>query len=145
MLHLRHQVILLAGMIVIAGASGCAPAVSTQTKDVSPPLQKNIAKTSISELKKAPENWQNKQVLISGKYRGWEASCSDSGQRTRSDWVIQDDTGCIFVSGIMPGNLSPTQPKGQLLSVVGTLRLTSAGLPYLEGSEVKIMPTFHPR
>lgn len=56
-------------------------------------------------------------VTVSGEYQGWNGEYG-SPPVTRSDWVIADETGWIYVTGRYPG-LDPAKDKGKKITVVG--------------------------
>jgi len=55
--------------------------------------------------------------MVSGEYQGWSGGYG-SPPVTRSDWVITDETGGIYVTGKSSG-LDPVSDKGKKISVVG--------------------------
>jgi hypothetical protein len=84
-----------------------------------------------------------KTIKLQGVYTGWTA-CSDSGAKTRSDWVLTYlDNGvdrCVFVSGGLPQGIVPPPSKasdGLPVYVEGTVALNEANKPYLLFTETK--------
>lgn len=77
-----------------------------------------------------------KPVEVVGNYQGWSGSCKDSGMKTRSDWILTDATGCIFVSKIRPKRLNPHAATTQTFRVTGMLRENNHGDVYLEATHV---------
>ena len=65
---------------------------------------------------------------------------------TRSDWVIKDSTGAIYVSAnseaMVPVMLRPDslQHMGTVLQAKGVIRVTSADQPYIEARSIELMP-----
>ena len=61
--------------------------------------------TTLSAIARKPAQFEGKEVKIEGNFLGWKyADCKfpesfSSVQLTRSDWVIQDDKWCCFVTG----------------------------------------------
>jgi len=83
-----------------------------------------------------------KQVSIDATYRGFRAdpespACKPGPPVTRSDWAIQDKTGCIFVTG--QTTLDPVNDIGKPVRVLGVVRKTDKGQPYLELRSVTIL------
>ncbi len=109
----------------------------------------NDAFTSIvQDILSNPEQNVDQSVVIVGYYRGWNLLGEASGQSpvTRSDWVIKDNSGAIYVSaegnglgdaGIFPGSLDDTT---KVLRVTGSVRLTSTGQPYIEPAQIELIP-----
>ncbi len=87
--------------------------------------------TLIGAVNQNPAAYNGLPVNISGSYRGWEAG-HGSPPVTRSDWVLQDLTGSIYVTG---NNLGLRHPDdiGKNITVVGTIRLKN-GQPYIVAS-----------
>lgn len=76
----------------------------------------------------------NRRVSISGVYKGWEPdpndpNCKGGPPVTRSDWVLSDATGCIYVTG--PINLDPKENVGTKIAVIGRVQKTPKGQVYL--------------
>ncbi len=46
-------------------------------------------------------------VTVAGRYAGWKGGCKGGPPHTRSDWMLVDDTSCIYVSGPVPAGLVP--------------------------------------
>lgn len=90
---------------------------------------KEIASKTIDEVIKGIKSYLGKKVLISGEFRGWEGSAGPPPV-TRSDWVVKDDTGYIYVLGAPPFN--PIEDKGKKIIVIGTLKVSKSDIPYIE-------------
>lgn len=102
----------------------------------------------VQDILSNPEGYSGQEVVIVGYYRGWNLLGEASGQSpvTRSDWVIKDNSGAIYVSaegdwlgdaGFVPGSLDDTT---KVLRVTGVVRLTSTGQPYIEPTQVELIP-----
>ncbi len=61
---------------------------------------------TVKDLYRHPE-WTGRIVTVCGRYTGWSGCDADTYMITRSDWVLRDDTGCIFVTGGAPARPSP--------------------------------------
>ena len=90
---------------------------------------------TIAEIKANPEAYQDEEVLVSGEYQGWSAEYG-SPPETRSDWVITDGSGWIYVTGKSSG-LDPVGDRGMGIAVVGEV-CEDDGQTYLEGKLVII-------
>lgn len=59
--------------------------------------------TKIADIISNPKSFSGKTVIIDGKFGGWgtPTGCDldKTGVKTKSDWVIYDDTGCLLVGG----------------------------------------------
>lgn len=71
---------------------------------------------------------KDQPVVLTGAFRGWKG-CPDSTMLSRSDWVLEDDTGCIFVTGTLPAGVSPESAKGERIQVTGHVVLDAKGKP----------------
>ncbi len=104
--------------------------------------------TVIGPVLARPSDFQGHQVTIVGYYRGWDL-LQEAGTPppvTRSDWVIKDASGAIYVSAssqaTVPEGLSPNSPQSAstLLEVRGIVRLTRTGQPYIEATSIRRLP-----
>jgi hypothetical protein len=68
-------------------------------------------------------------MLIYGEFRGWEGGVGPPPV-TRSDWVVKDETGVIYVLGAPP--FKPIEDKGKKIVVIGVLRISQSNIPYIE-------------
>jgi len=108
-----------------------------------------FSRTSIiGSILSSPAEFRGREVTIIGYYRGWDLlqEANMPPPVTRSDWVITDATGAIYVSaaspakvpeGLSPGSL---QSVTTLLEVTGIVRLTQTGQPYIEAANIKRLP-----
>lgn len=57
---------------------------------------------TIGDILSNPQLYQGKEVTLNGKYGGWGGGqCNNTGaiaMKTRSDTIIYDDTGCIYMA-----------------------------------------------
>ncbi len=112
-------------------ATGTDPSTSI-TMDCDKDVTANFALpgiTLIGAIKQNPAAYEGHTVLMKGQYRGWEVG-HGSPPVTRSDWIIQDNSGSIYVTGELPG-LKPYEDIGKPIQVEGVVRLKD-GLPYIE-------------
>ena len=95
-----------------------------------------------------PFSFEGQDITVVGYYRGWDLlhEANTSPPVTRSDWVIKDSTGAIYVSadseakvpeGLHPGSLQDT---GVILEVKGVVRVTGGGQPYIEATSIERLP-----
>lgn len=84
-----------------------------------------------------PDQWVGRNVRIVGYYEGWDVfgSAGTSPPVTRSDWVIRDESGAMYVGGGNPVDSLEVAPsdkvEGVLLSLFAEVRVTDSGQPYL--------------
>jgi hypothetical protein len=99
-----------------------------------------------------PEDFAGKVVEIVGYYRGWFLldETNSAPPMTRSDWVIADLSGAIYVHslggfdhnlGLDPNDRNDNQT---ILRLVGTVQLGRKEYPYIEPSSVKIVKLVSP-
>jgi hypothetical protein len=92
-----------------------------------------------------PSAFEGKNITVIGYYRGWDLLHeADMGPPvTRSDWVIQDSTGAIYISANseakVPDGLSPDslQDTAIMLKVIGTVLVTEDTQPYIEAKTIE--------
>jgi hypothetical protein len=95
---------------------------------------KHDTNVTIYQIRSNPSEFLGKKVVIRGVYMGWRGE--ESPPVTRSDWVIDDGTGKIYVTGIIP-NLDPVKDIGKNITVVGYVRIVD-GKPYIEAISVEL-------
>ena len=92
-----------------------------------------------------PLSFEGQGITIIGYYRGWDLlhEVNMSPPVTRSDWVIKDATGAIYVSANseakLPDGLHPDslQDIDTVLNVKGVVRVTNGGQPYMEAVSIE--------
>ena len=77
---------------------------------------------SIADITSNPAEYEGETVTLSGEYRGWEGG-HGSPPVTRSDWVLKDETGSIYVTGKVSPGLDPVEDIGKKITVCGIVRL----------------------
>jgi hypothetical protein len=108
-----------------------------------------VSRTSIiGFILNNPSDFQGREVTIVGYYRGWDLlqEANMPPPVTRSDWVITDTTGAIYVSAASPAKVPEGLSPGSLHSVntllegTGIVRLTQTGQPYIEAAIIRRLP-----
>lgn len=118
---------LAAAGMVVSGSGACATRSSAQ-----PPVPPAEEAAGVMEIILAnPQRFESITVTLTGFFQGWRGPCTGGPPVSRSDWMITDDSGCIYVNGPAPQGLDPARPKGEKVSVTGVVRLKK-GRPYLE-------------
>jgi hypothetical protein len=101
----------------------------------------------IGSMLSNPSDYASREVTIVGYYRGWDL-LSEAGTGpavTRSDWVITDSSGAIYVEarsgfdralGLDPSSRDDTT---EVLRLVGVVRINNRGQPYIEPQKLDIV------
>jgi len=93
----------------------------------------NIPTIKISEVKNNIDVYKGKLVKIEGIFIGWQGS--EPPPVTRSDWAIRDETGEIYVTGMVP-NLDPCKDIGKNITVIGYIEVTENGRAYIRAVKI---------
>jgi hypothetical protein len=123
---LKSNSILLA-LLAILLITACPP--------TTPPSE-----VAIGEVRAASALYEGKTVTIEGVYQGWQGGYG-SPPVTRSDWLVEDNTGWLYVTGKPAGDLDPLGDIGRPVKITGQVELTEEGEPYLVAEEVEIEVT----
>lgn len=86
------------------------------------------------ELLRLADMLMDRRVQVSGSFGGWSGPCRGAPPRTRSDWMLFDDQGCLYVTGALPpGITAPPDARayGKPVRFSATLKRTDRGQPYL--------------
>jgi len=81
--------------------------------------------------------YEGKAVTIEGEYLGWKGGYG-SPPVTRSDWLVQDTTGWLYVTA-KPAGLDPLHDVGRSIKVTGLVKITKDGEPYLYAQEITVL------
>jgi hypothetical protein len=92
-----------------------------------------------------PLSFEGQDITVVGYYRGWDLlhEANTAPPVTRSDWVVRDSTGAIYVSANseakFPEGLNPSsaQDTDVVLEVRGVVRVTGVGQPYIEARSIE--------
>ena len=98
------------------------------------------SESTIGEIRAAPTLYEGHTVTIEGVYQGWQSGYGNPPV-TRSDWLVEDATGWLYVAGEPAGDLNPLDDIGLPITVTGQVELTEEGEPYLVAEEVEIETT----
>lgn len=99
----------------------------------------------IQNILQQPQDFIGKTITLIGYYRGWDLLQEALGPSpvTRSDWVLRDRCGAIYVLardgmnlGLNPGDKSSTV---KVVMVKGIVRMAANGQPYIEPQDVKLL------
>jgi hypothetical protein len=95
------------------------------------------SEVAIGEVRAASALYEGQTVAIEGVYQGWQGGYG-SPPVTRSDWLVEDATGWLYVTGKPAGDLDPLGDIGRTIKITGQVELTEEGEPYLVAEEVEI-------
>lgn len=109
-----------------SSANGIDPSKPKEETKTSAPLATGAL--TIRQVITNAAAMHDQPVVLTGSFRGWKG-CPDSAMLTRSDWVLEDDSGCIFVTGTLPAGVSPESAKGERIRVTGHVVLDAKGKP----------------
>ena len=82
-------------------------------------------------------SYTGEEVVVEGIFLGWKGKCNDSAPLTRSDWILEDPTGCIYVTGLIPDNLDPAKPSNERVLVRGFVETGRSGKPLIKAVDVR--------
>ncbi len=114
--------------------------------------QESSLKLTVGEIVKNPSLYEDKIVIVQGKYGGWgmnegsgeDPVCKHGPQVTESDYTIYDNSGCIYVDAYATiveksGKVNPFDRDtcGTAITVKGVVLISEEdNIPYI-GREKK--------
>jgi hypothetical protein len=111
---------------------------------ITTPTPKNLELTDIVGGILASPNEAGEQVEVIGYFRGWDLldELDNSPPVTRSDWVIADNSGAIYVTGKIPDSLNPSSldQVNQVIHLIAVIRVKGEQV-YLEAISVELLTT----
>ena len=133
-------------LILVLIFSGCVHEKKGELPVQSPEETRAASIVRISDILgniiSRPDQYLDKQVEIVGYYHGWDLLKEVQGTPpvTRSDWVIADNSGAIYVTGMAPHNLDPAsvQDTNQVVHLVATVEQNQTGM-YLRAISVVVI------
>ena len=138
---------MLSGVLVtilmpLVSCSVASGAGTSKPKDPANAAAPHIDHAGVTSIKQVIENaarMNDQQVDLSGSFRGW-SGCPASTMITRSDWVLEDETGCIYVTGTFPAGVSPEKAKGERVQVFGRVVADANGKPTFKADRAISLP-----
>ena len=139
------SVLSLICLVCLAVGGGCAS--ETATLEPYPggqptPPESTLVSNLISRIIQAPDEFLGEQVEITGYFQGWDLLGEVGGTPpvTRSDWVIADAGGAIYVTGMLPAGLDPASKDdvGAVIYLVATVA-TRQEQVYLEATSLEVL------
>ncbi|MBF0225265.1 MAG: hypothetical protein HQK76_07395 [Desulfobacterales bacterium] len=115
--------------LILIHIGGCTTLPASDNISLNEPLYidtflKHISKFSI-----------NQSVTLKGKYMGWKGSCKSAPPETRSDWMLEYNEACIYVSGPVPDGIDRkpgSTDEGKEVQIKGEVKFTADGKPYVK-------------
>ena len=134
-------------LILVTLVSGCTSGKGGSLSIYTPEETRvmNAARISdiIGKINSQPGQYLSQQVEIVGYFRGWDLlkEVKEAPPVTRSDWVIADNSGAIYVTGNAPPNLNPAsaQDTKKVIRLVATVEQNENGV-YLQAISVELIP-----
>lgn len=98
---------------------------------------------TVAEIRENVDRLLSKEVKVRGVYMGWSGEVGKEAGTpvTRSDWLLKDETGWIYVTGGAIPGLSPWRKadQGKRIEVVGVIRAKEDGIPCLEFKDGRVL------
>lgn len=133
----------------LAISNSCGPPQSTtvaQTPTEPTEISTPSTHETVAGILTSPTAYCGKEVTIVGTYQGWDwqGQVGTGPPVTRSDWVIADASGAIYVAArgeeTSALGLDPTDRQKVIqLMVKGVVRMSQRGQPYIEPLDIKIL------
>jgi len=124
-------------VLLLAGVAAC----SLTPTEIPPNQMTRI----VQDILDSPGEFEGKEVVVVGYYRGWDLldEAGAPSPVTRSDWVIRDESGAIYVLAGTGGEVTldpgSMEDIDKVVRVVGVVRLTAENQPYLEAMQVELV------
>lgn len=124
------------GLTCVAACVGRGPGAegAAEAPLVSLPTPRAMDSPTIGDILRNPEAYRGREVSLSGSFQGWSGAVGPPPV-SRSDWVLKDDTGAIYVNGpFPPGCVPPMTGMGSEAHVRGAVRTDARGRAYIKRS-----------
>ena len=132
---MRKFLYILLAFTLVTGFSGARE--SLPSDPVAKEARASYEKIPLQTILQNPASFQHRKVIVVGVFRGWQGKGEHPGI-TRSDWVLEDASGAMYVAGAPPFGLDPVKDLGRPVTLWGTLKVTGKGIPYLIPDKVDI-------
>lgn len=100
---------------------------------------------TIAEIHENMDRLLSKEVKVTAQYMGWSGDVgTEAGTPvTRSDWLLKDETGWIYVTGGAIPGLSPWRKgdQGKEVEVLGVVEAKQDGRPCLRFKDGRVLGT----
>jgi hypothetical protein len=128
----KSYVLSLVCLVCLAVGGGCASETSTPDpaypEGQSTPFESNLMVSNlIAEIIQAPDDYLGEEV-------------EGPPPVTRSDWVIADEGGALYVTGMLPANLNPASrdDTGTVIRLTATVATRQEQI-YLEAKSIEVL------
>jgi hypothetical protein len=83
-----------------------------------------LSKVTLAQIKKSPRSYYKKLILLSGESRGWGLPVKTKeiwgGRPTKSDWVLEDETGAAYMTGKIVNDTGKMTVVAEVIPLAGT-------------------------
>jgi len=89
----------------------------------------------VDEFVNNVNKYENELVTIKGIFMGWRGSCKTPPPETRSDWMMEYNEVCVYVSGPPPLGIDITPNSkdiGKVINIHGKVLIGKSGTPYIK-------------
>lgn len=127
----RELILLGIGVLTAQLMFGCQASPTQEKQSLT---KERAGVVRIADIVADAERYQGEFVRVSGLFYGWSGRCSGTPPKTRSDWMLESDGSCIYVSGSTPKGKSARPPAkgiGEEVTIKGTVHISN-GVPYIE-------------
>jgi len=126
------KVLLILLLLVMLGIASVAIGIDAYMDKIS--SKRDI--TLIGDINNNPSVYDGKSVTVIGEYRGWQSELGHGPPVTRSDWILRDETGEIYITGKSP-RLDPIRDIGHNLLVTGIVKISKYNYPYIDAKNIR--------
>jgi len=113
----RFGMFALMGLVLLAACAGGPP---------------SSAGPAVERIGADPGEHVDREVTLTASFKGWKGGCPGPPPVSRSDWMVDDGTGCLYVHGPLPPGLDPARPKDERVVLTGVLKRSADGVLYLD-------------
>ncbi|MFO1433196.1 MAG: hypothetical protein U1F76_24335 [Candidatus Competibacteraceae bacterium] len=131
-MRLFHTVFLV--IALVGGCSNSGSSLPTPFQPAGTPIQPTADNLTVDAAVAQKTQLAGQILDVTGAFMGWQGKCTGKPPRSRSDWMLQGEHSCLYVSGPVPSGLNLPGGKkeiGKTVTVRGQLQLTNQGQPYL--------------
>ncbi len=116
--------IVLAALVLLSACVGPGAAGQGSTFD---------GKATISLINEKLPEYLGRKVTITGSFKGWKGPCDGVPPVSRSDWMIDDGTGCAYVAGPLPWpGLDSAAPADEPVVITGVVGKGPKGRAFID-------------
>ncbi len=116
----------VAVLVCLWGCAHDAPPSFVQPVLDAPPVR------SVDEVLRMGTTTEGQAVTVRGIYAGRQGRCTGRVPVMRSDWMLESESACLYVSGPVPHADRAPIRVGEPVLVSGVVRLRPPAEPYLE-------------